>query len=149
MKHIIKFSEYLKEEIKINEELVSSNPANVRNELIKVIGSGNVDSIDKFMDENNIDANYDSGMILRLAAKQGNLDLVKYLAEVGGDFSIRRNLALKTALAYGKSEVAKYLLDEYELTTEDIESVEEYILSSDEVSVGEKRAATSLLSQYK
>lgn len=149
MKHISNFLEFFKEsaEPKINEELVPSN--NLRLDLIKLVGDGDVNALDAFMDANDVDSNYDSGMLHRLAAKQGKLDLIKYFDEVGADFSLRRNLTLKTALAHGKLDVAKYLLDELKLDDAQIADVEEYVVSSEQVDVREKRAAIELLNQYK
>lgn len=138
MKHISKFSNFSL----IKEELVSPD---YRNELIKLVGDGDVNALDKFMDENNVDVNFDSGMMLRLAAKLGKLELVKYFNEIGGDFSLRRNLALKTALAYGQLEVAKYLLEDQKLSPEQLEDVKEYIVSSETMSPAEKNSAMKLL----
>lgn len=142
MEHIINFSDYLKEEM-------SSDPSIIRKELIRLFGEGDVNRIDKFMDENNIDVNYDSGTLLRLSAKSGNLPLIKYLDEIGANWSLRRNLALKTALSFGKLEAAKYILDQSNLTLQDIESIEEYISSSDTSSPIEKSKAIELISLYK
>lgn len=149
MKHISNFLEFFKESVdsKINEELIT--PPNLRGDLIKLVGDGDVNALDKYMDANDIDVNYDSGMLTRLAAKQGKLDLIKYFDEIGADFYIRRNLVLKTALAHGKLDVAKYLLDELELDENQIADVEEYVVSSENVDTREKRAATELLNQYK
>lgn len=138
MRHIVKFSEYLKEEL--------TSAPNFRNELIKLIGEGDVDKIDKFMDENDIDPDYDSGMISRLAAKQGNLDLIKYLSEVGADLTIRNNLTLKTALLYGKVEVAGWLLDDLSLGQDDMSSILTFVMESDIPSNAEKAQAKKLLS---
>lgn len=147
MKHIVKFNEYLKEEL-IND-VSTSNTSSFRSELIKIIGDGNTDALDKFMDDNDIDVNYDSGMILKLASKLGKLDVVKYLSEIGGDFSIRRNLALKTALAYGKTDVAEFILNEHPVSSEDIDSIIEYVETSEESTPAEKSAALKLLANYK
>ena len=149
MKHVSNFLEFFKESVvsKINEELIPSN--NLRGDLIKLVGDGDVNALDKYMDANDVDVNYDSGMLTRLAAKQGKLDLIKYFDEIGADFYIRRNLVLKTALAYGKLDVAKYLLDELELDKDQIADIEEYVVSSESVDVREKRGATELLNQYK
>lgn len=138
MKHVVKFTEYLKEEL-------VSNPANLRTELIKIIGEGDVRKLDSFMDENNIDADYDSGMILILASKQGKLEIVKYLDEVGCQFQVRRNLALKTALAYGHEDVAEFILQEYPVSDEEINDIREYIQTSASASPAEKKKALDLL----
>lgn len=137
MKHVVKFTEYLK------EELVSS--PNVRTEIIKLVGEGDVRKLDRFLDENNVDVDYDSGMILVLAAKQGKFEVVKYLDEVGADFQIRRNLALKTALVYGHVDVAEFILQEYPLDVEEVDDVKEYVETSPTASNVEKRQALSLL----
>jgi len=138
MRHIIEFSEYLKEEL--------TSAPNVRTELIKLIGEGDVNQIDKFMDENDIDADYDSGMISRLAAKQGNLELMKYLSEVGADLTLRNNLTIKTALLYGKIEIAGWLLDELSLGQDDVDSILSFVMESDIPSNVEKAQAKKLLS---
>ena len=148
MKRISNFSNFFSDPnvVSTNEEL---NQENVRGELIKIVGTGNVNSVDKFMDENNIDVNYDSGMLIRLACKSGNLDLVKYFEEIGGDFSLRKNLSLKISLAHGKTEVAEYILENIlELSNDQIEDVEEYLQNS-EATISEITAATKLLNKYK
>ncbi len=147
MKHIIEFSQYLKEEEYIKEELVS-DPANLRRELIKLVGDGIVDAVDKFMDENNVDVNYDSGTLLTLASKLGKLDLIKYFDEIGANFSIRRNLSLKLSLVYGKLDVSEYLLDVLSLEEEQLADVKEYVSSSQIASATEKKNALQLLSKY-
>jgi uncharacterized beta-barrel protein YwiB (DUF1934 family) len=146
MKRISSFSNFTKDEIKINEELTSDN---LRSDLIRVIGSGSVDAVDKFMDENNIDANYDTGMAIRLACKSGNLDLIKYFEETNGDFSLRKNLSVKVALSYGKTEAAEYILDNIlSLNEDEILDVEEYLRNS-EASPSEISSGLKLLSNYK
>lgn len=152
MKHIsnfsnFNFSENSISENKVNEELIPST--NVRSELIKLVGDGNVDAIDRFMDKNNIDVDYDSGMLSKLAAKQGKMELIKYFDEIGANFSIRRNLIVKTALAHGNSEIAKYILDQLDLDSEQISDIEEYVVSSETVDVREKKAAIDILNKYK
>lgn len=88
-------------------------------------------------------------MLIRLACKSGSLDLVKYFEEIGGDFSLRKNLSLKISLAHGKTEVAEYILENIlDLSDEQIEDVEEYLKNS-EASPAELTSAMKLLSKYK
>lgn len=147
MKRISSFSNFFESKVSLtNEELTQDN---IRGELIKVVGSGSVNAVDKFMDENNIDTNYDSGMLIRLACKSGNLDLVKYFEETNGDFSLRKNLSLKIALAHGKVEVAEYIMDNIlDLTNDQVLDVEEYLRNS-EASPAEISSAMKLLDKYK
>lgn len=138
MNRVYRFDEY----DNINEELSS----NVRGDLMNLIGEGNIDKLDRYIDDNNIDVDYDSGMMLILAAKTGKLDMVKFLHNIGANLKIRRNLALKRALVFGQEEVAKYLLSNTEISDEEKENIIEYVNdSSDVATVADKKKALDLL----
>ena len=66
--------------------------------------------------ENKIDIiNYDNGIALYMAAKNGNFDYVKYLVTNGADINLQDNrghkTALETAILNGHEKIAKFLIE--------------------------------------
>jgi len=111
--------------------------------------SNDYDAI-KYLIDAGMDINFDNGLPLRTAAKNGRLDIMKLLIDNGAKINIRRFMVFKWAAEWGRTDILKFLLDELEKSGENLgeKNLKDWIHwtgTSDKVDDKQRKAVTELL----
>jgi len=97
-----------KQSKKEEETKAKSLSQTVLYELQNACDTGDIDRIKFIIDTNQVT---DITDILLYSCRIGNLDIVKYLINIGADYKVSIEKALTTASFYGHLEITKYLVD--------------------------------------
>jgi hypothetical protein len=101
-------------------KLLVSHGATVTNEIFASVAN-DYDAVKYLLDEN-MDPDFEQGLPLRTAAKNGRLDILELLVKRGAKISTRRYMVVKWAAEWAKIDILNWLLDKLEEQNDDYTS---------------------------
>lgn len=97
-------------------KLMVSNGATLTNDIFNGVAS-DYDAVE-YLIKAGMDVDFENGLPLRTAAKEGRLDIVKLLLKHGAKINTRRFMVIKWASEWANADVLQHLLDTLDKTGE-------------------------------
>jgi ankyrin repeat protein len=89
-----------------------NNGAIIDNDILsKAVMSDNINIVDFLYKKGNADIHTNSDFLLRWCASHGNLDMLKYITDKGGDVNKYNSEGFRLAVEYDYYDIVKYYLD--------------------------------------
>lgn len=127
-------------------KLLISKGADITSTVFKTL-SEDEDAV-KFCLDNGLDPNFENNMPLRLAIKNGNLNLVKLLEEYDVDSANRRQMNTKHAAEWRRWDILEYFINKGGSFIEAFDRVLEWVGHSTKISDSEKIEVLNRLQKY-